>query len=236
MPDECTYFIDRFLEAHQCCRGSGGPSSAQLILQGTESLLGWGPAQFVLRSNRSELDARQLACWWWCSLFSLCATCQSACSMSWKGNSCFKDQMQFKQRENYNSGCTSPWYSHLNNGSGCIFQLLHCCLLYKYCLTDTMSYSICRVFGTFKKTNDREMVYAWFTFSHWLIYANSAANPIIYNFLSGKFVTCLISCMSSLLSSSGQLANDNVLCIIIEWSYSLTAITLVCYLGQMLLA
>uniref|UniRef100_A0A673FS38 Hypocretin (orexin) receptor 2 n=1 Tax=Sinocyclocheilus rhinocerous TaxID=307959 RepID=A0A673FS38_9TELE len=29
--------------------------------------------------------------------------------------------------------------------------------------------------------------YAWFTFSHWLIYANSAANPIIYNFLSGKF-------------------------------------------------
>lgn len=44
-----------------------------------------------------------------------------------------------------------------------------------------------RVFGTFKKTNDRETVYAWFTFSHWLIYANSAANPIIYNFLSGKF-------------------------------------------------
>ncbi|XP_051273148.1 orexin receptor type 2 [Dicentrarchus labrax] len=44
-----------------------------------------------------------------------------------------------------------------------------------------------RVFGTFKNTNDRETVYAWFTFSHWLIYANSAANPIIYNFLSGKF-------------------------------------------------
>lgn len=44
----------------------------------------------------------------------------------------------------------------------------------------------CRVFGTFKNTNDRETVYAWFTFSHWLIYANSAANPIIYNFLSGK--------------------------------------------------
>ncbi|XP_068573868.1 orexin receptor type 2 [Cebidichthys violaceus] len=44
-----------------------------------------------------------------------------------------------------------------------------------------------RVFGTFKKTDDRETVYAWFTFSHWLIYANSAANPIIYNFLSGKF-------------------------------------------------
>ncbi|XP_053567942.1 orexin receptor type 2 [Bombina bombina] len=44
-----------------------------------------------------------------------------------------------------------------------------------------------RVFGMFDKTNDRETVYAWFTFSHWLVYANSAANPIIYNFLSGKF-------------------------------------------------
>ncbi|MBN3286708.1 OX2R protein, partial [Polyodon spathula] len=44
-----------------------------------------------------------------------------------------------------------------------------------------------RVFGTFNHTNDRETVYAWFTFSHWLVYANSAANPIIYNFLSGKF-------------------------------------------------
>lgn len=86
VPDECTYFINRFLEAHQCCRESGGPSSAQLRLLGTESLWGWGPAQFVLRSNRSELDARQLACWWWCSLFSHYATCQSACSMSWKGN------------------------------------------------------------------------------------------------------------------------------------------------------
>ncbi|XP_010887271.1 orexin receptor type 2 [Esox lucius] len=44
-----------------------------------------------------------------------------------------------------------------------------------------------RVFGTFKNTYSRETVYAWFTFSHWLVYANSAANPIIYNFLSGKF-------------------------------------------------
>ncbi|MEE6476598.1 hypothetical protein FKM82_011134 [Ascaphus truei] len=44
-----------------------------------------------------------------------------------------------------------------------------------------------RVFGMFAHTNDREMVYACFTFSHWLVYANSAANPIIYNFLSGKF-------------------------------------------------
>ncbi|KAG2460887.1 orexin receptor type 1-like [Polypterus senegalus] len=44
-----------------------------------------------------------------------------------------------------------------------------------------------RVFGYFENTNDREAIYAWFTFSHWLVYANSAANPIIYNFLSGKF-------------------------------------------------
>uniref|UniRef100_A0A6I8N0S0 Uncharacterized protein n=2 Tax=Ornithorhynchus anatinus TaxID=9258 RepID=A0A6I8N0S0_ORNAN len=39
----------------------------------------------------------------------------------------------------------------------------------------------------FTHIEDRETVYAWFTFSHWLVYANSAANPIIYNFLSGKF-------------------------------------------------
>ncbi|KAM4835756.1 orexin receptor type 2 [Thomomys bottae] len=44
-----------------------------------------------------------------------------------------------------------------------------------------------RVFGMFAHAEDRETVYAWFTFSHWLVYANSAANPIIYNFLSGKF-------------------------------------------------
>uniref|UniRef100_A0A8C5PUS6 Orexin receptor type 2 n=1 Tax=Leptobrachium leishanense TaxID=445787 RepID=A0A8C5PUS6_9ANUR len=44
-----------------------------------------------------------------------------------------------------------------------------------------------RVFGMFSHANDRESLYAWFTFSHWLVYANSAANPIIYNFLSGKF-------------------------------------------------
>lgn len=50
----------------------------------------------------------------------------------------------------------------------------------------------CRVFGTFKNTSDRETVYAWFTFSHWLLYANSAANPIIYNFLSGKFLIVVV--------------------------------------------
>ncbi|MBV96921.1 Orexin receptor type 1, partial [Eschrichtius robustus] len=44
-----------------------------------------------------------------------------------------------------------------------------------------------RVFGMFHQASDREAVYACFTFSHWLVYANSAANPIIYNFLSGKF-------------------------------------------------
>lgn len=56
-----------------------------------------------------------------------------------------------------------------------------------------------RVFGTFKNTNDRETVYAWFTFSHWLIYANSAANPIIYNFLSGKCLAWLkTGCITAL--------------------------------------
>uniref|UniRef100_UPI00398EF5FD orexin receptor type 2 n=1 Tax=Pristiophorus japonicus TaxID=55135 RepID=UPI00398EF5FD len=44
-----------------------------------------------------------------------------------------------------------------------------------------------RVFGIFDNINDRGTLYAWFTISHWLVYANSAANPIIYNFLSGKF-------------------------------------------------
>ncbi|XP_051880804.1 orexin receptor type 2 [Pristis pectinata] len=44
-----------------------------------------------------------------------------------------------------------------------------------------------RVFGIFDNINDRATLYALFTFSHWLVYANSAANPIIYNFLSGKF-------------------------------------------------
>ncbi|KAB0407592.1 hypothetical protein E2I00_009884 [Balaenoptera physalus] len=43
------------------------------------------------------------------------------------------------------------------------------------------------VFGMFHQASDREAVYACFTLSHWLVYANSAANPIIYNFLSGKF-------------------------------------------------
>lgn len=50
-----------------------------------------------------------------------------------------------------------------------------------------------RVFGAFKNTNNRETVYAWFTFSHWLIYANSAANPIIYNFLSGEYVSLCVN-------------------------------------------
>lgn len=39
----------------------------------------------------------------------------------------------------------------------------------------------------FHQASDREAVYACFTFSHWLVYANSAANPIIYNFLSGEY-------------------------------------------------
>ncbi|XP_011935806.1 PREDICTED: orexin receptor type 1 [Cercocebus atys] len=51
----------------------------------------------------------------------------------------------------------------------------------------TLLYPGPRVFGMFRQASDREAVYACFTFSHWLVYANSAANPIIYNFLSGKF-------------------------------------------------
>lgn len=39
----------------------------------------------------------------------------------------------------------------------------------------------------FRQASDREAIYACFTFSHWLVYANSAANPIIYNFLSGEW-------------------------------------------------
>uniref|UniRef100_A0A2K5P033 Hypocretin receptor 1 n=1 Tax=Cercocebus atys TaxID=9531 RepID=A0A2K5P033_CERAT len=44
--------------------------------------------------------------------------------------------------------------------------------------------------------SDREAVYACFTFSHWLVYANSAANPIIYNFLSGEQKSLALSCPS----------------------------------------
>uniref|UniRef100_A0A3Q3WRP7 Orexin receptor type 2 n=1 Tax=Mola mola TaxID=94237 RepID=A0A3Q3WRP7_MOLML len=61
-----------------------------------------------------------------------------------------------------------------------------------------------RVFGTFKNTDDREKVYAWFTFSHWLIYANSAANPIIYNFLSGKFREKFKAAFSCCCHAQGQ--------------------------------
>lgn len=81
--DGCTYFINRFREAHQYCRGGG---SAPLQLQRWEGPRGLEAARFVLRSNRSEPGVRPLACWWWCSLFLPCATCRSACSMSWKGN------------------------------------------------------------------------------------------------------------------------------------------------------
>lgn len=92
----CTYFMTRYLEAHRCCRGSGGPSSARLRLQGWRSPWGSGRAQFAPRSNRSELGARLPVCWWWFSLSLPSATCQSACSMSWKGKlsaaRCYKAQ------------------------------------------------------------------------------------------------------------------------------------------------
>ncbi|XP_069744195.1 orexin receptor type 2 [Narcine bancroftii] len=44
-----------------------------------------------------------------------------------------------------------------------------------------------RVLGIFNNVHDRTTLYALFTVSHWLVYTNSAANPIIYNFLSSKF-------------------------------------------------
>lgn len=85
--DVSIHYFNRFLGAHQWCKGNGGPSSAQPQLQ--ESLWGSEPARFVLRSNRSEPDGRRPACWSWCSLFLPCATCPSACSTSWKGKYSF---------------------------------------------------------------------------------------------------------------------------------------------------
>lgn len=58
----------------------------------------------------------------------------------------------------------------------------------------------------FTHTEDRETVYAWFTFSHWLVYANSAANPIIYNFLSGEFSTVSSILATVLTKGEGPMA------------------------------
>lgn len=188
--DECTYITVRFPGARRCCRGSGGPSSARLTLQGKESPGGWGPARCVLRSSRSELGARRLACWWWCSLFSPCATCQSAFSMSWKGDIIWLWEHVHFSPFMFNNVWRRPLW--LICSSTVVVDIV-------VCISRELFLSLCRVFGTFKNTNDRETVYAWFTFSHWLIYANSAANPIIYNFLSGKFFHA-----RSVLPSSGQ--------------------------------
>lgn len=76
----------RYLGAHRCFRGSGDPWSARLRLRAWLILPQSGRVQLALRSNRSELAVRRPVCWWWFSLSSPCATCQSACSMSWKGN------------------------------------------------------------------------------------------------------------------------------------------------------
>lgn len=76
----------RYLGARRCCRGSGDPWSARLRLRAWLSLRGSGRVQHAPRSNRSGLAVKQPGCWWWFSLSSPCATCQSACSMSWKGN------------------------------------------------------------------------------------------------------------------------------------------------------
>lgn len=76
----------RYLETHQWCKGSGGPCSAQLQVHLRENLSGLEPAQFALRSNRSEPGGRRHACWWWCSLCLHCVIFPSASSISWKGN------------------------------------------------------------------------------------------------------------------------------------------------------
>ncbi|ELW48641.1 Orexin receptor type 1 [Tupaia chinensis] len=60
-----------------------------------------------------------------------------------------------------------------------------------------------RVFGMFRHAHDREAVYACFTLSHWLVYANSAANPVIYSFLSGKFREQFKAAFSCCLPSLG---------------------------------
>lgn len=78
----------------------------------------------------------------------------------------------------------------------------------KICVHSSACFSsiiIFRVFGAFEYTNNREAVYAWFTISHWLIYANSAANPIVYNFLSGKLKNVLAcSVLQTLTPSTGH--------------------------------
>lgn len=203
----------RYLEARRCCRGSGDPWSVPLRLRAWLSPPGSGRVQLALRSNRSELVVRRPGCWWWFSLSSPCATCQSACWMSWKGNLSraplhprSKTMKQLCDAHLSEPGLKCPKaLSHMG-----FFCLLHVALLiprgrrplsaigfpinqrqslipFESAPSQLTVLLTCRVFGTFKNTNDRETVYAWFTFSHWLIYANSAANPIIYNFLSGKF-------------------------------------------------
>lgn len=77
----------RYLETHQWCKGSGGPCSAPFQVHLREKPWGLEPAQFALRSNRSEPGGRRHACWWWCSLCLHCVIFPSASSISWKGKS-----------------------------------------------------------------------------------------------------------------------------------------------------
>lgn len=79
----------------------------------------------------------------------------------------------------------------------------------------------------FTHTEDRETVYAWFTFSHWLVYANSAANPIIYNFLSGEFST--VPCMEATILTKGEGVNDQKALNSLEMCEELNCYTMRCF-------
>lgn len=102
---EAHTFPNRYLATHQWCRGSGGPCSARFPAHPRRSPPGLEPVRFAPRSNRSEPGARQLACWWWCSLCLHSAICPSAPSISWKGNHASFSSYHKNQRETNKALC-----------------------------------------------------------------------------------------------------------------------------------